>query len=283
MTKTLKDKLIVVGATAVAILIVVLVSFYGGLRMYGSWEDARLYSTKISDGSCNIAVIPVMGTIVPYEGYWPAAEGGEEVETTGEWIVSYLHAAEADPNIAGVLLKLDSYGGAASSAHAAAEALKRSSLPSVALVGEAAASAAYLLATGAGTIIASPFSEIGSIGVTYSYLEQVEKNRAEGLHFVELNSAPYKDTGDPNKPLTEGEIALYERDLKIFHDFFVQVVAKNRDLSAAQVGTLADGSTYPGEYALENGLVDALGDEEAARQWFAQKLQTSPEYVHYCE
>ena len=46
---------------------------------------------------------------------------------------------------------------------------------------------------------------------------------------------------------------------------------------------LADGSSMMGEQALENGLIDAVGDQEAARFWFAEELGLSPEEVVFCE
>jgi ClpP class serine protease len=37
-----------------------------------------------------------------------------------------------------------------------------------------------------------------------------------------------------------------------------------------------------GALAEQKGLVDALGDEDSARAWFAQKLRTEVENIHYC-
>jgi signal peptide peptidase SppA len=281
MSASLRERLILIVALGFAALAV----FYVGLRMYNHWDLARQYGWGISDGYCNIAVVPVQGTIVPYDSFW--SEGGESgtetVNTTGDSIAQYIRAAEADRNIAGVLLKVDSFGGAASPAETAMNAIERTPLPTVAYIREAGASAAYLVSSAADHIVASPFAAVGSIGVTYSYVDQVEKNRKEGLHFVQLSSGPYKDTGDPNKPLSEDEVALYERDLSILHTLFVDLVAKNRGLDPVQVAAIADGSTMPGALALENGLVDAVGDEEAAKQWFAQQLNLAPQDIVLCE
>jgi signal peptide peptidase SppA len=281
MSASLRERLITIIALGLAALAV----FYVGLRIYDSWDYARQYSWGISDGYCNIAVVPVQGTIVPYDSYWAQSgeSGSETVTTTGDSIAEYIRAAEADRNIAGVLLKVDSYGGAASPAETAMNAVKRIPLPTVAYIREAGASAAYLVSSAADHIVASPYAAVGSIGVTYSYVDQVEKNRKEGLHFVQLSSGPYKDTGDPNKPLSEDEVALYERDLDILHNLFVDAVAQNRHLDRTAVAAVADGSSMPGELALEHKLVDAVGDEETAKQWFAQQLNLAPQDVVLCE
>src|SRR5690606_19084068 len=104
-----------------------------------------------------------------------------------------LARAESDPFIHGVLVRLDSPGGSPAGGEAITDALKGSSMPVVALVGDRAASSGYMIATGADTIIASPFSDVGSIGLTMSYLDTSRYNREHGYEYVELTSAPYKD------------------------------------------------------------------------------------------
>lgn len=49
------------------------------------------------------------------------------------------------------------------------------------------------------------------------------------------------------------------RDLEIMHDIFVKAVSENRNLPIDKVKALADGSSMPGEMALENGLIDKIG------------------------
>jgi len=126
-------------------------------------------------------------------------------------------------------------------------------------------------------------SEIGSIGVNMSYLDKTAKNAKNGLRYVSLASARFKDYGSPDKPLTFAERTLLERDLKIYHEQFVKEVAENRNLPIEQVAKLADGSSMPGALALENKLIDFLGDQETARDWLAEKLEISPKEVVFCE
>ena len=280
-----KEKLIVITLWALAIIVV----FAVGLRIFGSWHDewsGYNRSTVISDGSCNIAVIPITGDIIPYAG---ANKDGMTYDTdlpptaNPDDVLATLRSAESDPNVLGVLARIDSGGGAPVASEVIANGFKNSSLPVVALIRETGTSGAYLLATGAETIIASPFSDVGSIGITMSYLENTAKNTNEGLQYVSLASAKFKDYGSPDKPLTSLERDLIERDLKIWHDYFVKEVAENKNLPIEQVAKLADGSSMPGSLALENNLIDALGDRETARAWFAEQLEISLEEVVFCE
>ncbi len=264
-------------------------AFAISLSIWGGWHDewsGYNASGRISDGYCNIAVIPIVGSIIPYNG---ADKDGMTMEsdlapTTNPDDFSYMvRASEADPNILGILVRIDSSGGTPAASEVMAEALKAAAVPVAALIREVGASGAYLAATGADTIIASPMSDVGGIGVTMSYLQNTGQNRTEGIDFISLASAPFKDTGNPNKPFTAQDRALLERDLGIYHKQFVSEVAANRNMSTQEVDKLADGATMPGTMALSAGLIDTLGDKETSREWFAQQLDVSEEDIHFCE
>ena len=268
-------------------VVVALIAFYVGLWIFGLWHNrwsGYNASLTISDGECNIAVIPIMGDIIPYAG---ADQNGSWSEmppsTNADDVLATLYKAENETNILGIFVRIDSSGGSAVASEIISNGFKRSLLPVATFIREGANSGAYLAATGANTIIASSFSEIGSIGVNMSYLDKTAKNAKDGLQYIQLTSARFKDYGDPDKPLTFAERSLLERDLKIYHDHFVKIVSENRNLPIEQVAKLADGSSMPGSLALKNGLIDFLGDQETARDWFAEKLEISPKEVIFCE
>jgi protease-4 len=267
----------------IAMLIPVI--FYAGLKLWGDWHDewsGYNASNYIGDGYCNIAVVPIMGEVHSY-GVVYDDFGNEVVSTNMGDTLSFLGQAEHEEGILGVMALIDSPGGSAAAAQLITEELKKSTMPNAAYIIDSGTSAAYLIATGADTVIASPFSDVGSIGVTMSYLNYSKQNEEQGIDFVSLSSGKFKDYGSPDKPLTTEERALMERDLSIWHEEFVQQVATNRNLSPEDVAKLADGSSIPGKLALEAGLVDALGNKETVREWFANKLNMPPEEVVFCQ
>lgn len=263
--------------------------FWAGLQFWGDWNDewsGYNASQYVSDGYCNIAVLPVFGDIISYPG------ANKDGMTTAEDLPpsvnpddvdSFLQSAEADENILGILAEIDSSGGSGTAGEAIASRLKRSTVPVVASVRESANSAGYMIATGADTIIASPFSDVGSIGITMSYLDNTRQNEDAGLEFISLASGKFKDSGAPDKPLTAEERTLFERDLKVWHDAFVKVVSENRNIPIEDVVKLADGSSMAASLALENKLIDAIGDKEAARALFAKELGISSDEVVFCQ
>ncbi len=262
--------------------------FFFGLILWGVWHDewsGYNASVSMSDGICNIAIVPINGDITSFYAMNTDSEGSElqPAVVLADNITSMLRRAAEDPAVEGVLVRIDSAGGSPVASEIIAKELKRSTLPSAALIREVGASGAYLVATGADTIIASPLSSVGGIGVTMSYLTNAERNKLEGTEYVALASAPFKDAGSPDKAITPEERARFESDLKTYHNVFVQEVAANRGLSEEEVAARADGWAVPGAEALSQKLIDALGDQETAREWFATHLNKSKEEIRFCE
>ena len=258
--------------------------FYAGLWIWGAWHDEWSgfnASVRSHLAYCNIALVPIVGDIYLDE---PSHDGSEYLAVTNaDEVVAMIRDAERNPYIEGILVRIDSLGGTPVASEIIMNAIRRSSLPSAALIREYGTSGGYLVASAADVVFASPFSDVGGIGITMSYVESSEKNRRDGLQFVSLASAPFKDYGSPDKPLTAAERALLERDLEIFHAEFVALVAENRNLPVREVEVLADGSSFPGSLAVEKNLVDFVGGEEDALEWFAEKLGLPSEYIIVCD
>lgn len=261
------------------IMIAGLIAFFIGLYGWGYWNDnwsgynASLY---VSDGICNIGVFPLHGDIYTYH------ETEEYKSVTPGDVRQFLATAESDEYVAGILFEVDSLGGYPAASAEIARMIKNSFLPNVALIGDYGTSGGYLAASAADWIIASPFADVGGIGVTMSYLSNVQQNENEGIEYVPLASAPFKDYGSPDKELTQEERALLERDLSIYHDEFVKAVAANRNLNTEEVRALADGSSMPAPLAVEHKLIDEVGSRDQARTFFAQMLGVGEDEVIFC-
>lgn len=241
---------------------------------------SALYEVEsgISDGECNVAVLPIEGTILPFHGL-----GGYELVVTPETVESFMKAAEEDDNIQGVLVEINSPGGTPVASERIATRFKDSSLPVVGLIGDVAASGGYMVASAADFLIASPMSDVGSIGVNMSYVEESLKNEEEGITYVQLTTGKFKDIGSPNRPITDEEREKLEADLQIIHKEFVKIVADNRKLEISEIEALADGSTMPGAKAVDAGLIDSLGSRKEAQIIFADILELDISDISFCE
>lgn len=206
---------------------------------------------SVQKPSCNVSLRTLHGTVQTY------ALGGDETATDD--LVWALKEDEHNASIDAVVLDIDSPGGVPIAGEEIAKQLEHMTKPTVALIRSSGTSAAYWAATGAGHIIASANSDVGSIGVIASLTDETEKNKREGVIYTDLTSGKYKDLGSPNHPLTKEERELFMRDINIIHENFVAQVARSRHMNIEKVKALADGSSRMGVQAKAEGLIDEVG------------------------
>lgn len=273
-------------AWTVVVYLLVTILIFGGLKLLLDWlggpvddRDASLASLNSAPVlDCNVYGINIHGSIVTYKTPEDGNEYTPSDVTASESVVGLVSDAKNDPKIKAVFLEIDSAGGSPVAGEEIFTALKNLGKPSVAMIRDVGASAAYMAAIGTDIIIASKFSDVGSIGITMSYLDNAQKNIKEGRTYNSLSTGKYKDMGDPDKPLTAEEKALIMRDLQIGHNNFVKMVAENRNLELSKVEKLADGSSMPGEMALQNGLIDEIGSYKEVSEYLKSQIGAVPVY-----
>lgn len=204
--------------------------------------------------TCNIAGIKLRGDMVTYI---PAvSDAGSSMDvSSSEKIVEAINNAEADSRIKAIIVEIDSRGGDPVAGDEVSKALKSATKPTVAVIRSQADSAAYFAASGASHIIASLYSDVGSIGVTQSYAQNSSKDR----QFIQISAGKFKDAGNPDKPITEEERQVMQKEINIMYKNFVQAVATNRKIPIKDVTKIADGSSYVGGHAKELKLIDEIG------------------------
>jgi len=262
----------------IAIVVFIIIAFcFGVYFLFFSSDDTGEEMDVAEQGveeNCNVSGITLHGDLYTYIS--PADFDAEGTllydESASEDIVYQIEQAEKDEQIKAIILEIDSYGGGPTAGEEVANALKNVGKPTVALIREGGVSAAYWAASGADIIFASQNSDVGSIGVTMSYLDNTAQNQKEGLSYNQLSSGKFKDTGDPNKTLSVEEKALLMRDVNIIHQNFMEAVAENRNLDINKVKAMADGSSMLGEMALQNGLIDKIGGESEVKEYLKEKI-----------
>jgi protease-4 len=187
-------------------------------------------------------------------------------------VVAQIEQATNDDSIKGIVLRINSPGGSPVGGEMIAQALRAAGKPTVALIQDLGDSAAYFAATGGDWIIASPFSDVGDIGVTSSYVDNSKADTKNGQTFVQISTGKYKDAGNPDKMLTDDERALLQKNVDEAYATLVDEIALNRSMPTSTVKALANGASMPASEAIGKGLVDELGGATAAREWFVTKL-----------
>lgn len=168
--------------------------------------------------------------------------------------------------VKGVLLDISSGGGEAIASTDFYLAVKRLDAvkPVVASVGSIAASGAYMAALGARRVYAYPESAVGSIGVIFPHFAVRDLLRRLGISVELLHVGVHKDAYQGYRPLTEVERTKLQAVAQQSYDEFVAMVARERKRPVEEIRALATGEFWSGARSLELGLIDALGDHEAA-------------------
>ncbi len=282
--KKISPQLIGVAVIAAGVFIGCFISFYvfspataGNSESQATGDYSDTSGADMSK-TCSVQGIFLRGSIYTYMPV--GAENGADFDydyVTSDEVLWYINKANEDPGIRAILVEVDSYGGSPVAGEEIANAIKASEKPVVAVIRGVGASAAYWAISGADKIFASANSDVGSIGVTNSYLSNVEKNIKEGLAYEQITSGKYKDLGTPDKPLTADDKNILLRDVNIIYNNFVNAVAENRGLTVKAVKSFSDGSTVLGARALELGMVDALGGMPEAESYLEEVINDKVE------
>lgn len=185
-----------------------------------------------------------------------------------EPVLKWCKQLEDDDSVRGVLVFVNSPGGAVVPSQEIYSGLRRlaAKKPVVTYMSSAAASGGYYVGMAGHYIVASPSTLTGSIGVRMELTEMKEMFDFLGIHSQSLSSGELKEAGTPFRPMRDDERAYLQGLVQDMHDCFVEDVAAARKLPLEQVKNLADGRAYTGRQALRLGLVDELGDSSLARE-----------------
>ncbi|MDP6599849.1 MAG: signal peptide peptidase SppA [Candidatus Woesearchaeota archaeon] len=254
---------VIIGLTILSFLIALLISFFIGNDFEGL------------DG--NVAVIDITGTIVTDKD----ANFLFEDVTSSDEIRKLIRKADKNNRIKAIIFKINSPGGSAVASEEIANEIKKTNKTTAAWIREIGTSGAYWIASSADHIVANRMSITGSIGVIASYLGFSGFLEEHNVSYERLVAGSLKDMGSPFKELTPGEKALFEKSLDAIHDYFVDEIAKNRNLRKSDVKKIATGMFYLGVEAKELGLVDELGSREEVIDYIEKQIGEEADLVEY--
>ena len=174
-----------------------------------------------------------------------------------------------DDSVKAVIVAINSPGGSTAGGEELYEALYRlrEAKPTVAVIKELGASAAYMAAIGTDRIFARRLSIVGSIGVLYQHVNAGKLLDTIGLDFDKVASGPLKAEPDFNEPLDGAPRASIAALVDDSFQWFVDIVAERRNLARPEALALADGRILSGRVGVQSGLIDAIGGETEAIEW----------------
>lgn len=275
--KLLKKQSLISTVNLLAIIVLSAIIVLPLISAYKS--DTKIYPSfahSVSNSDCNVQIVSLHGILNTTSA---RSEEDQNESVVSTEVMTKIMDAQKNPQIKGIMLDVDSPGGSVVSGSEIADFLSSINKPVVAWTRTMATSAGYWAILGADKIIANENSNIGGIGVTYSFLDQSEKDRKDGLIYQQLSVGKFKDTGNPSKPLTDEEKELLLKEAEKIYESFVSAVAHYRNLDGKKVRELADGSTFLGQQALQYGLVDEIGGLQEVQRYMEQKINSK---VNFC-
>ena len=247
---------------------------YLGVTKITMWEEAdgQLYLPVRDFGGKYLAVLYAGGMIVDGESATPPSDvpvpvpfvGGERLGdiTLNQQVRNLMK----DPQCGALVLYIDSGGGSATASESMASALGEfaKSRPLVVCMGGVAASGGYYIATPAHWIVAQPGTITGSIGVIMGKLVNSELLRKLRFNAVSYLRGDNADLVAGESPFSDTQREMIRDSIEHIYQQFLERVADGREMTAAEVDGIGGGRVWTGQQALENGLVDELGNVQTA-------------------
>ncbi|PLT16030.1 S49 family peptidase [Ralstonia mannitolilytica] len=223
-----------------------------------------------------VAAIPIHGTLVRRTSGLEAESG----LASYSGIAAQLDAALASPEVAAILLDVDSPGGESGGVFDLADRIRAAAQvkPVWAVANDMAFSAAYALASAATRVFVARTGGVGSIGVIAMHVDQSVKDAKDGVRYTAVFAGERKNDLNPHEPISDEAHTVLRTEVHRIYDLFVETVARHRGLDADAVRATEAGLFF-GPDAVAAGLADTVGGFDDALAQLTQSLSPLPTQV----
>jgi signal peptide peptidase SppA len=233
-------------------------------------EDSTLLY-QVQDG---IAVLTISGTLMKATSSF----GGPST-------VAYrkaIRSAVQNEQVKGILMVIDSPGGTSAGTGDLARdvAAANRQKPVYAFAEDMMASAAYGIGVQAELLLTNQNALVGGMG-TYTVVTD-SSGAAQEMRIQRhvIKAGAFKGMGTPGTPITEQQLAEFQRTVSAINGEYLDLIAAGRKLDRARVESLADGRVHVGAAAVGLGLADRVATLDEAfsmlRQRVAGKATSTP-------
>jgi len=236
--------------------------------------DGRL---RTPEKGSKVGIVYAEGEIVDGEG--------DSSTVGGDKLARAIRKFRFDPDIKGIVLRVNSPGGSALASEVIRSELEstQKAKPVVVSMGTVAASGGYWISTAANRVFAEPGTITGSIGV-FGLFPNVQKLANEnGVFWNPIETSPYSDLFTISRPKTDAELAVLQRTIDHIYDDFLKHVSDARHIPVDGVKEIAQGRVWSGSQAIKLHLVDEIGGLQAAISYAgtSANLGDNPKITEY--
>jgi len=202
-----------------------------------------------------VGLLPLHGPIFPKANLMTELSGA----TSMEQFQQDFRALMRNDRVTSILLDVDSPGGSSFLVREMADEIReaREVKPIYAVANAMAASAAYMIASSASELYASPSAFVGSVGTYYVHTDDSELKEKIGIKETVIHEGKFKAAlMTPLTPETREHIQQMVSDTQ---DSFVEAVALGRYTTVEDVtANYGEGGVVTAKRALDAGMVDGV-------------------------
>lgn len=190
--------------------------------------------------------------------------------TNVDYIENGIKDANDNPNVKAIFIEVNCKNGSLVASEEISKMIKKSNKPTVSWISDYGLSEGYLIASSANTVIATPSSAIGGIGISFKDSAKYSNYKLSGHYDSSLINKKFKSNLNPQEMINQD------------YSYFIKLIAKNRGLKASYISKIANSKVYNGNEALKLKLIDKIGDKEEAIKITALKVNiTEYRIVNY--
>jgi protease IV len=259
----------------------------------GSFEQAKKAARKVKPRTTgDVSRLQLAG--VTGDPVWGPLEWGEPARIAvlyaigecamdsgikGPLLAKQIKAARENRSVKAVVLRADSPGGDALPSDLVSRELRKTAKvkPVIVSQGQVAGSGGYWISMYGDSILATPMTITGSIGVISGYVWNNGFGDKIGFtyDFVKRGEhadlergivLPFIDQSIPERPMTDVERARAEEVIRGLYDDFLGKVAEGRGMTKEAVDAVGQGRVWIGTDGKDKGLVDEIGGLWASLQ-----------------
>ncbi len=243
------------------------------LQSYARSSGGTGGSHGLSLGRRNtIAVLYAEGAIVDGEG--------ELRDVGGDKFSREIRRLRQDSSVKAIVLRVNSPGGSVSASETIQREVRLAQKvkPVIVSMGTYAASGGYWISAYADRIFAEPSTVTGSIGVFGVQFDVKKLANDFGVTFDSVTTGKFAGSLTITRPKTDEELAVLQRMVDWVYEQFTAKVAEGRRLKLDFVREIAEGRVWSGSEAKKLGLVDEIGDLDAAIKYAADRAKVGSDY-----
>lgn len=220
-----------------------------------TWRKTRAHFAPRTSVEGGVGVLEISGVLayrpdlgeLIFDGFEDSAE-----------VLTAFRRLEADPDAKAIVLNVNSPGGFSVGGPEIADAVFKSSKPTVTWVGGSMCSLAYWIGSQAQAVVASRSALVGSIGAHVSVVDfhRMLANAGIEVKVFTNKEGAFKAAGMPGTEITGDHAAEFTRQAQRSFDVFRADVLRARPNVPEEA---MQGQVFDGQQAKRHGLVDALG------------------------